>query len=211
MSELPVVENPRRRKARRTPQRRADGRFKKSAGSRTRRRRRRNPALATVVGNPRRRRRRPSGTSRRVSSGFSQIGSLFDFESAGLVTAGMISQRYLPGLIGQQLGIKVEGVTGYLVRAGTGLALGYLVKRFAGARYAKLVVTGAMASLLLDVFDERVAPAIGLSRMSGYYETPAGATIQTGFPDYGGQLRPGRIVGASARRSRIRARTRERI
>jgi hypothetical protein len=123
----------------------------------------------------------------------------------------MISQRYLPALIGQQLGVKVEGVTGYLVRAGTGLALGYLVKRFAGIRYAKLVVTGAMASLLLDVFDERVAPAIGLSRMSGYYATPPSAIIPTGFPDYGGQIRPGRISGVSARRSRVRTRTRERI
>lgn len=210
MLELPVVENPTRRKKRRTPKRRADGRFRKGAGG-TRRRRRRNPALATIVGNPKRRRRRSGRTARRVSSGFSQIGSLFDLESAGLVTAGMISQRYLPGLIGQQLGVKVEGVTGYLVRAGTGLALGYLVKRFAGARYARLVVTGAMASLLLDVFDERVAPAIGLSRMDGYYSAPGSAAIRTGFPDFGRDVKPGRIAGASARRSRIRARTRERL
>jgi hypothetical protein len=140
-----------------------------------------------------------------------EIGALFDFESAGLVTAGIVSQRYLPALVAQQLNVKLEGVTGYLVRAGTGLALGYLVKRFAGARYARLIVTGAMASLLVDVFDEKVAPAIGLSRMSGYYNAPRGTATSPGFPDWGRVAAPGSVPGAQVRRSRVRDRVRGRI
>jgi hypothetical protein len=140
-----------------------------------------------------------------------EVGGLFDLESAGLVTAGIVSQRYLPGLVAQQLNVKLDGVTGYLVRAGTGLALGFLVKRFAGARYARLIVTGAMASLLTDVFDERVAPAIGLSKMAGYYNAPSGLVPSSGFPEWGRVPAPGAIPGVQVRRSRVRDRLRSRI
>lgn len=157
MEYLPVVENPRRKRRR-------------SRASRSRRRR--NPALAMLAGNPRRKRGRRS--SRRSRSYFPRrfgrrhrnpaFFAGLDLPTAGFVAAGGILVKVGPGLIAKVWpGIPRTGIAGYGVKVGIALASGFLVKMVASPSRANQVMTGALAMILIDGYNEFVAPKLGLS------------------------------------------------
>lgn len=185
--DLEFVENPPRRKRRRrrrtltAAQRRAGfggkaamggsrprrtTRRRRTASSSRRRYRRRNPSLM-AVGNPRRRRR-----SYRNPSMFGFQG--LDIGAATAVGVGLIGVNMVPNLVKRYLwsGLPTTGVMGYLVKGGTVLALGWGTQMVTNATRRNQVMAGALAGILVQMFNEYAAPALGLSGTRGYVPSP---------------------------------------
>jgi len=115
---------------------------------------------------------------------------MFDLKSMLWVGAGIFgSSRLIPSLIAKVWpGVPQSGAMAYAVRLGSGFALSFAIRTFMKDRKAAdLVMVGTLASLFVDVLNQYVAPAIGLSgeylteadynaMMSGYYDVPPGMT-----------------------------------
>jgi len=158
-AEIEVVENPRRRRSRR---RRMTAKQRRYFG-----RRRSNPALATITANPRRRRRR---SRRRVSygrrrysnpaflSGMPQLNELL------WMSGGAIATKMAPSLIAKVWpAVPVSGLMGKLVQAGAAVALGQVVKMFAGQKAGRDVLAGGLVLTVSELISENVLPMLGLS------------------------------------------------
>lgn len=166
MSHVVVVENPRRR--RRSSRRRKGGS----------RRRRRNPALATLAGaagNPRRRRRsyRSYSSGRRYRRRRNpNFGAGLDFMSAAYVAGGFIGAEMMPGLIAKVWpAVPRTGITGHAVKVGGVMVLGFVSGFVLPAARRNQIVAGGLASVLYGLYNEYLAPAIGLSGTSGFVTT----------------------------------------
>ncbi len=197
MPRVPIVENPRRRRSRRsrrlTPAQLAAGFGGKSSMTHRRRskrsgRRHRNPALAELALNPRRRRRRSARyasprrhrrRSYRNPLGATHIGPFqFDFVSAAWVAGGMVGAKVGPSLIQKVWpGMPSTGITGHAVRFGVVLLGGYGLRMVtkSPARSGQFVA-GGIGMILYDLFNEYLAPKLGLSGLSDRYVTDAELT-----------------------------------
>jgi hypothetical protein len=196
MPRVPIVENPRRRRSRRsrrlTPAQLAAGFGGKSSMTHRRRskrsgRRHRNPALAELALNPRRRRRsaryatprRHRRRSYRNPIGATHIGPFqFDFVSAAWVAGGMVGAKVGPSLIQKVWpGMPSTGITGHAARFGVVLLGGYGVRMItkSPARSGQFVA-GGIGMILYDLFNEYLAPKLGLSGLSDRYVTDSELT-----------------------------------
>lgn len=162
MSEIVVVENPRKKKRRKA----APKRRRKST------RRRKNPTLATyVASNPRRRKnrtpKRRNTYIRRRNPGRGLM-KMFDMTAIIGVASGVFTARYSAQLIGMiSPAIPTTGMTGTIVKVGTVLAVGSGLKFFgASSKMQSSFIAGGLGYCLLELADQFVAPALGLS---GYY------------------------------------------
>ena len=183
MNVVEVVENPRKRRKRRsyTAKQRAAGFGGKRRRSSPRRRPRRNPGLS-VLANPRRRRRRVSrgyAVTRRRRYRNPALGGLFgtvDLQAVLFVTGGALGVKILPGIVRRWFPtLPAYGLGGMAVRAGTVLLLGMGAKMLTGSKQrATQVVTGGLAVLALEAWDLYGAPMLGLSG----YEYASGREIQ---------------------------------
>lgn len=167
MPEIPIVVNPKRR--RRKPRRSKKGRFvsmpKKRRTTRRRprktTRRRRNPTLARVR-NARRRPTRRTYRRRRRNPGKKMFGFL-DIKAAMFVGAGAIGVRMMPGFLAKVVPqVPTTGIGGLAVKAGSAALLGYAANMITTRANAAQVANGAMAMVLVEVFNQYVAPQIGL-------------------------------------------------
>jgi len=159
-----VVENP--------DKRRGGGRKRHS------RRRRRNPGLALMAGNPHRRRRARRASSyhsvrryRRRSNPDFMAG--IDIQSAAWVAGGMIGANLIPGLIAKVWpAIPRAGIAGHAVKVGGVIVMGFLARMLtkSPARSNQLVA-GGLALVLYDVYNEYLAPKLGLTGMGGFVTT----------------------------------------
>ncbi len=178
MSTIQVVENPRRkRRSRRLSavQRRAGFGGKRSMTGKRRTKRRRNPSMASL-GNPRRRRsrsRRPrytvTGVSRPRRRNMSYGGPLgVDMSAALYIGLGMFGTELVPRLARKAwAGIPTVGVTGYLVKAASAVAVGFAVGKVTNKRNGQLAAAGGLALIGVDLFRQYVAPKIGLAGFGG--------------------------------------------
>lgn len=176
---VPVVENPRRRR-RVTKRRRAV------------RRRRRNPSALATISNPRRRRRassayyRPSRRrrySRRRNPGL--LGVSFDFPSILWIGAGMFGSKTGPALISKMIPLPTSGVAGYAVRAGSAVLFSMGVKMLTGSKQnADRVMAGGLGAIAYDLFNEYMAPMVGLSGYEGSQSIVIPADIQEALEGY---------------------------
>lgn len=183
-----VVENPRKRRRGHkgyTEKQLAAGFGGRSRMSTTRRHRRRNPALATlsgVAGNPRRRHRRRRSLGayrsyRRHRNPFLGLPGI-DLMSVVYVTAGVIGSKAVPNMLITKIwpGMPTSGLTYQAVRAGSVLALGYGINKILKAPKAgNLIMVGGLAAIFYDLFQEYVAPKIGLAGLgyNGGFVSPA--------------------------------------
>lgn len=167
MQEIEVVENPGRRRRRLSRKQIAAG-----FGGKRRRRRRRNPALASyaLAGNPRRRSARVySGRRRRRpryrNPGFlGGLGGMVDLNSLLWMSAGAVGVKVAPRFVKQVwAGMPTTGITGKLMQAGLGFGLSLLVRQFVGRKAGQDVLNGALVATMVDLLQENVLPAIGLS------------------------------------------------
>jgi len=196
MSLIPVVENPKRHRRRSARGRRGKSRSRRAltpkqlrAGfggkshmktfvgmvSNRRRhnpsRRRRNPALATLqtlAGNPRRHHRR----HRNPAFGFFGV----NLPTVASISAGLIGVQVVPGLIRKYVwgGLPSTGIGRSAVQLGTGLALGYVTKMVTKSSQRSMeVVGGALASVVLGLWTDQIAPKLGLAGLGSEYATPA--------------------------------------
>lgn len=196
---IALVENPRRKRRRRS--RRSYSAKQKAAGfggkrrMRTRRKKRRNPSLATLAANPRRRRRRRSYSpvrrrrySRRRNPGLGNVFGMIDIKSAAFVTTGVIASRVGPGLVAKVWpSVPTSGIAGHAVRLGVIITAGYVTKFVTkSSQRAALVVTGGIAAVLYDLFNQYAAPKLGLygSGMSGYVTDREIAPFMGGVSGY---------------------------
>ncbi len=208
MNVVEVVENPRKRRKRRsyTAKQRAAGfggkRRRSSPRQRPRRRPRRNPGLS-VLANPRRRRRSRGYTVRHTVRRRRNpaLGGLFgtvDLQAVLFVTGGALGVKILPGIVRRWFPmLPAYGLGGMAVRAGTVLLLGMGAKMLTGSKQrATQVVTGGLAVLALETWDLYGAPMLGLSGseyasgreiqdvlgMNGFTSTPRGLGAFTPTP-----------------------------
>jgi len=180
---VPVVENPRRSRRRRSysaKQRAAGFGGKRSmrrpqARSRSRSRRR-NPALATLS-NPRTRRRRSYTTyktyrrhysyKRRRNPFLGGLTSMLDLSTAASVAGGIVVSRLTPGLIAKVWpGVPRVGLPGMAVRLGGVLMVAFGMRSLLGARYNRVtagIVAGGIGYMLYELADQYLLPAVGLS------------------------------------------------
>ena len=152
---------------RRLPPRGRGGRFRKRRRGTSRkrsytrrsRRRRRNPPMAAA---PARR--------RRASNPRFGMFKIPPMAQIGYGVVGMAASRALPDMIQRNFfpGLPVIGVTGLLVRAGTGMLLGHFVGRFMGRRAGDDVTLGALLGVADDAFSEYVMP--NLPGMNAYLD-----------------------------------------
>lgn len=162
MSKVLIVENPRKKRRR----------------SRRRSSRRKNPALATLAANnPRRRRRRRNPgyhVTHRVTRRSNPLGgglmAGIDLESAAWVAGGMVGVRVVPGLVAKVWkGMPTTGFGLYLVKFGTVVALGAVTRMFTRSTARQnQIVAGALALVLFDMFNEFLAPKLGLYGLRGF-------------------------------------------
>lgn len=174
MSDILVVENPRRksRKRRRTytAKQRAYGFGGGKRRKTTRRRRsyRRNPSLAVLSGNPRRRR----SYRRNPSFGLGGLFKGFDFMSGLWAATGIIGSNVVPNMVKKFWpGLPMSGPMGYLVKIGavgvTGMVVGMVTK---GRKARDLVFVGGLAAIFAQVFTDYIAPMVpGLSGLGQRY------------------------------------------
>jgi hypothetical protein len=125
--------------------------------------------MATLgAANPRGRRRRSSSYAparryrRRAYRNPSLLG--IDFSSALWVFGGALSTRLIPGLVGKAwAGMPRVGWSYTGIKLGSGLALGYVVKKFLKKPAAgNQIMIGATAMVMLDLYNEFLAPKLGL-------------------------------------------------
>lgn len=181
MATIPVVENPRRKRRRYSAKQRSYGfgggrRRKRST---TKRRRRRNPALAALATNPRRRRYGRRSSPRRRSSSYRRrrnpqlLGMRgFDLGAAMWVGVGVVGPKYLLRFASRQFPqIPTTGFLGYGVRAMTVWATAWLASSvFKQRRAHGYIMAGGLGMILVDVFNEYVAPSVpGLAGMGDDY------------------------------------------
>lgn len=175
---IPIVENPVKRKRRKWTARQKAAGFggktgmaRKRTRKRTTRRKRRNPALATYVVNPRRRRsvRRRSTVRtyrrRRRNPGMGKIGAMLNLRMALSVGAGILTAKVGPGLLQKVwAGAPTTGIGGHAVRIGTVMLVGMGVKMVTRSnQFAGGVVAGGIGYILFDLANEYILPKIGLS------------------------------------------------
>jgi hypothetical protein len=89
------------------------------------------------------------------------------------VTGGMIGTRMLPGMIAKVwAGIPRTGYAGYGVDIGSALLLSWGVK-FLTKSNARMqqVLAGGLAATMLKIWDNELAPKIGLSGIGSEYVT----------------------------------------
>lgn len=168
MELIPVVENPRRRRRRYSAKQRAYG-FgggRRRTRKRSTGRRRRNPSLA-ALSNPRRSYRRRS-YRRRNPRGMGGLLGMFDFPAAGWTTGGMVVTRALPGMVANWFpAIPTAGPMGIVTKAAVVALMGWAAKQFIGARQAQHMTNGGLALIGLDLFDQYLAPKLGMG-VSGF-------------------------------------------
>lgn len=184
MTNVPVVENPRRRRkrGRYTPaQKRAGfaGRASMRRRRTPRRRRQANPALATYSNpRPRKRRRRPVtyrtyrrhyGYRRRRNPSLRGLTRMLNLHTAASVAGGIFVARMTPGLVARVwAGAPVSGVGGMAVKVGGVLIAATVAKTvFRSDRIAVGLVAGGIGYILFDLAEEYLLPRLGLS-LSGY-------------------------------------------
>jgi len=187
--QIPVVENPRRRRRRHgltAAQLRAGFGGKSSmSGARRRRRhsRRRNPALATysLAGlNPRRRRRRSVrvrrhyGRGRRYSNpAAGMLGGLFSMHNvtfAGGIAVGITVGKLAPSQIARVWpAIPTTGFGGTAVRLGGVVLASFLVRKFLKMpQLANGMIVGELGYEMYQLASEYVFPKIGLAGLGAY-------------------------------------------
>lgn len=181
--QIPIVENPTKRKRRKlSPAQRAAGfggkrtMAKRRTRKKTTKRRRRNPALATYVVNPRRRKYRRKATvrrRRRRNPGLGKIGAMLNLRMALSVAAGILTARMAPGLLQKVwTGAPTTGFGGHAVRMGSVILVGYGVKMVTRSnQFAGGVVAGGIGYILYDMANEYILPKIGLSGYGDDYAT----------------------------------------
>lgn len=204
MTMIPIVENPRRRKRRRSlsPAQLAAG-FGGKRYRKHRRHARRNPALATLAAaNPRRRRRHRRGFGvrhmvyRRNPAFLGGITNMIDLKGAAFVAGGIVLAKAAPKLIQKVwAGAPQEGVMVYAERVAVTLAAAFAVKTFLKSPSgANQLAVGGLGYVLYDIANEYLLPQIGLagltqddwvttqdiSEMSGYQ--PQATGISTYVP-----------------------------
>lgn len=218
MATIEVVENSGKRRRKLTARQRAAGFGGKRAMTRrkstSRRPRRRNSALASY-GNPGRRVTYRKRASRRVGRNhhYTRRGVVYrrrrnpklgflgvDLGGAAWAGGGMLAVKLGPGLV-QRFGVPLPttGIGGHLVKIGVAIGAGMLVGKFVNRQAGANVTLGGVAVVMLNLFDEYVAPNVpGLSgllspnrvimaedietdSLSGYIPTPAGLSeyVQT--------------------------------
>lgn len=182
MPNIPIVENPRRRRRhsrRLTPAQLRAGFGGKSHMSGGRRHRRRNPALMSLAGNPRRRRRhhrrsaggftvRHSIVRRRNPGMLGGITKYFDLKGAAYVAGGIILARSGPKMIQKVwAGAPTTGIGLYALQLGSAVvgavAVRMLLKSEKGAEQ---VATGGIGYVLYSLANDYVLPKIGLSGLA---------------------------------------------
>lgn len=186
--QIPVVENPRRRRRRHgfTAAQLAAGFGGRSAMSGRRRRRhsrrRRNPALATysLAGLNPRRRRRHSVRVRRIGRrrhyrnpnmmGFGTLFSMHNLTFAGGVAVGITVGKLAPSQIARVWpGVPTTGFGGTAVRLGGVVLASFLVKKFLKMpALANGMIVGELGYEFYQLASEYVFPKIGLAGLGAY-------------------------------------------
>lgn len=203
MSEVNLVENPRRRKSRRhlSALQRSYGFGGGGNPRRRHHRRRRNPALMSLT-NPRRRRRSARrflaiplrGRRRYANPGLlGGLKSAFEFKPILYSTLGMIGSKSVPMLVKRWWpGMPTTGIGGYAVRIGTTYALSILARKFMKSpEAARAIMAGGVGLILFELFAEQVAPAIGLSGLGNYgYVTNQELSALYGYRETGMVTQP---------------------
>lgn len=169
--QIPVVENPRRRRRHRklSAKQIAAG----FGGKRHRtHRRRRNPGLASLLANPRRHRRyyrraNPRRRHRRYSNPgmLGGITGMINVQNALYVTGGIAVAKLTPGLLVRVwAGAPTTGIGRYGVQLAGVLAAATVVKMVTkSSQSGAMVVAGGIAAIAYDVLNEYVFPKIGLA------------------------------------------------
>lgn len=191
---IPIVENPRRRKKRRsyTAKQRAAGFGGKRGMKKRRTRKRRNPPLATILANPRRRRRKRYAPRRRRSyrrhrnPGLGGFFNMIDLQTAGFVAGGVLAAKLGPSLIAKVWpAVPRVGMAGHGIRLATILLVGFGVRTFwKSNQRAAQVVAGGIGIVLYDLFNEFVAPKLGLYGLGGYVTDSEIAPFLSGVSGY---------------------------
>lgn len=200
MEYVNIVENPRRRKRRSyTAKQLRAGFGGKRYRRRSVRRHRRNPSLASLSLNPRRRRhyraapRRFHRRYRNPSFGLGNLKSLIDLPTAGFVAGGMIGVKLAPSLLRKVwAGAPTTGIGGYALKLGTVFVLGMATRMLTKSpQRAAQVVSGALGITLYELFNEYLAPKIGLSGLAtGGYVSMDEINQVAGVSGYAPRLQP---------------------
>lgn len=220
MPNVPIVENPRRRKSRRrrtlTAAQKRAGFGGKAAMTRNRsgrksKSRRRNPSLMSLS-NPKKRTRvvhvvkRNARRRRYRNPAFAGL----DVQSALWVGGGLAWTDMAPGLISKVWpGVPRTGLMGHLVKAGAAVGGGMAVKMLTkNTARANQFMTGGLAWVLFGLYREFIAPKLGLSglgSMRGYVPASeirritqgngAGGRLVNSVPAYGRQARARMSMG----------------
>lgn len=185
MQEPFLINSPRRRR-----RRGSGGRFVSSRRRRRSRRRRNNPI---VLANPRRRRRgrRHYGRRRyrRNPSFGGTIGQLRGLApKVGWGAVGALGTEIIPSFAGRFVPLPAGPVAGLAIKAGSGLATAYLVKRFVGKAQGNAAAVGALLSLALEPVKAWVLPMVGVG---AYLPSEVGAYLPSNPIGY---LGPGQTV-----------------
>ncbi len=127
--------------------------------------RRVNPTLAAWAVNPRRRRRRNPG----LLSGLPGLPGL-NLKAVAFTAGGAIITRMAPALIEKVWpGVPRTGLMGHAVKIGAAFALSMGVKAvMKDTAAANQVLIGGLAVAVMDIYDEYVAPKLGLTGLSGF-------------------------------------------
>jgi len=205
MTNVPVVENPRRSRRRRRyspAQKRAGfgGRASMSRGRSTRRRRRRaNPALATISNTRRRRgprKRRDSYTTyrtyrrhyarRRRNPSLRGLTQMLHLPTAASVAGGIFVARLAPELVRKVwAGAPAVGVGGMAVKVGGVLVAAMVAKTvFRSDRIATGLVAGGIGYILFDLAEQYLLPQIGLSGLGNDRYLTTGELEAMGLSGY---------------------------
>lgn len=201
--EIPVVENPRRRRRHRklTAKQIAYG-FGGGRRRSHRRRPRRNPALASLMANPRRRRHRRYAVANPRRRRYHNPGlistAMIDVKSALYVGGGILAAKIAPGLLVKVwAGAPTTGFGRSAVELAGGFVAATVVRMVTKSNQAAtLIMAGAMGYVLYDLAQQYVLPSIGLAGLGDDRPVRMSELQEIGVSGY--RVQPTAMSGYSA-------------
>jgi hypothetical protein len=102
-----------------------------------------------------------------------------------VMAGGMFGSRTGPALISKMMPVPTSGLAGYAVRTGSTVLLSMAVKALTGSKQnGDRVMAGGLGAIVYDLFNEYLAPMVGLSGYEGGQSIVIPADIQEALEGY---------------------------